>query len=247
MASVARFDTWQAADGTNVARFTTGELEVWDGAAWGPAGGLQFATISTTATGSYTDGGISYDYWDFTSNGSLVISEGGLVDVLVVGAGGGRSVTGSNNAYGGGGGVRYGIFEVTAGTVAVTIGAGGAGAGGGSYGGQGTSSTFGSHLFAGGGNPGFANNTVVNASRTPVGGGGQPGAIKMAGSGLGWGAGARGLEDGGSNSYDGITLNYNNSSIEYGRGGGFAAATNSGGGGDGANGADGRVVVRVRT
>ena len=207
--------------------------------------GFAYAGISATPTGSFADAGINYDYWDFTGNGSLVVSEPGLLDVLVIGGGGGRSVTGSNNGWGGGGGVRYGIFEVTAGTVTVTIGAGGSGAGGGSYGGQGTGSTFGSYLFAGGGNPGFANNSVVNASRTPVGGGGQPGSIKM-GSGTVPGAGARGLLDGGSNDYDGITLNYNDSSIEYGRGGGFAAAANSGGGGDGSDATDGRVVVRVR-
>ena len=209
--------------------------------------GFRYAGISTTPTGSFADAGINYDYWDFTANDSLVVSEAGLIEILLVGGGGGRSITGSNNAYGGGGGVRYGIFEVTAGTVTVTIGAGGTQAAGGSYGGQGTGSSFGSYLFSGGGNPGFAFNTVVNASRTPVGGGGQPGAIKMAGSGLGWGAGARGLLNGGSNEYDGISLNYNNSLIEYGRGGGFAAAANSGGGGSGANAADGRAIVRVRT
>lgn len=42
MSSVARFDTWQAADGTNVARFNAGELQVWDGAAWvEPAGAVE--------------------------------------------------------------------------------------------------------------------------------------------------------------------------------------------------------------
>lgn len=58
MASVAKFDTWQASDGTNVARFNAGALEVWDGSAWGPTGaiGFNFLVIAGGGGGGVGDG-----------------------------------------------------------------------------------------------------------------------------------------------------------------------------------------------
>ena len=68
MASVARFDTWQAADGTNVARFSGGELQVWDGAAWVPGG-------TTVATGGDHVGTANgYKYHVFLSSGTFTLS-----------------------------------------------------------------------------------------------------------------------------------------------------------------------------
>jgi len=224
-------------------------VEFYNGTAWTPfASGLGFATISTTATGNYNDGTYDWDYWDFTSNGSLVITEDGLLDILVVGGGGGGSSANPANASGGGGGVRFGLFEVTAGTVSVTIGAGGVGAG--TIGGAGSYSSFGSILQAGGGGGGYGTRNATGPADDGHGGGGSPGGINidLGGSGNQNGGGAGGLVYG-SNEEDGITLNYNNSSIEYGRGGtGTAPTANTGTGGIATNGtgATGRVVVRVR-
>jgi hypothetical protein len=47
------------------------------------------AVISTAPTGDYADGGVTYDYWEFTSSSTLTVSQAGLADVLVVGGGGG--------------------------------------------------------------------------------------------------------------------------------------------------------------
>ena len=60
MSSVARFDTWQAADGTNVARFSGGQLETWDGSAWGPAGApilVDYVVVAGGGGGNNTLGG----------------------------------------------------------------------------------------------------------------------------------------------------------------------------------------------
>ena len=46
------------------------------------------ATITDAATGNYTSGGVTYDYWTFTGNGSLNVVTAGYADVLVVGGGG---------------------------------------------------------------------------------------------------------------------------------------------------------------
>ena len=66
------------------------------------------ATITDTATGNYTSGGVTYDYWTFTGNGTLNVVTAGYADVLVVGGGGGGG--GADRGGGGGGG---GHLEVT--------------------------------------------------------------------------------------------------------------------------------------
>jgi hypothetical protein len=92
---------------------------------------LDWCGISTTATGNYADSdGLSWDYWIFKANSSLVVSKAGLADYLVV-AGGGTGVgenTRNNVGAGGAGGViESPVFaQLNAGTYAVTIGSGGA-------------------------------------------------------------------------------------------------------------------------
>ncbi len=224
----------------------TDSVEFYDGSAWVPfESGLTYATIGTAATGSFTDGGIDYDYWDFTSNGSLVISEGGLLDILVVGGGGGLANDSGRIGQGGGGAVRYGTFEVAAGTVAIAIGAGGADST--PFGGNGGNTTFGSLLYAGGGQGGLGMNAFSNITQPGFGGGGSPGARKAGGGGQTLSGGGQGASTG----VTGITLNYNGSSIEYGIGGntGASATSNDGRGSSSgvATAAAGRVIVRVRT
>lgn len=97
MASVAKFDTWQAADGTNVARFSGGELQVWDGAAWG-APGAPLTPASISGGNTVTSGG--YEYHTFLSSSTLTVSTPGEVELLLIAAGGG----GGGGTSGGGGG-----------------------------------------------------------------------------------------------------------------------------------------------
>ena len=61
------------------------------------------AVISTTPTGNYADGGVTYDYWTFNSSSTLTVSQAGLADVLVVGGGAG----GGGDIGGGGGAGQY--------------------------------------------------------------------------------------------------------------------------------------------
>lgn len=127
VSSIARFDTWQAADGTNVARYNAGQLEVWDGSAWGPTGRLTNSDVSAT-TGSPTvtnpDGDTCYQ---FTGDGSITFDKAGYVWAVVVGAGGGggRQIAGGGGA---GGYVENERLWVEPGTYTITVGAGAAGA-----------------------------------------------------------------------------------------------------------------------
>ena len=68
MSSVARFDTWQAADGTNVARFNAGALEVWDGSAWSAPSSVVEVEYLVIAGGGGGGGGEGNDF-DITGGG----------------------------------------------------------------------------------------------------------------------------------------------------------------------------------
>ena len=85
------------------------------------------AVINGSPTGSYSSGGITYNYFTFTGNSTLTVNSEGVADVLVV-AGGGGSSGGASGGYGGGS--LTGTVFLTAGSKTVTIGAGGAGASG---------------------------------------------------------------------------------------------------------------------
>jgi len=162
VASVARFDTWQAADGTNVARFNSGELQVWDGAAWAKAGGIavEYVIVAGGAGGGAC-----------TRDGSFGVGGPGG------GAGGYRSnVLGENT---GGGVTAENSLLLAAGTYPITVGAGGAGA---AYQGptssNGSDTNFGQIIAIGGG--GAAGRTSIYgtsgsyANDGGSGGAGQP-------------------------------------------------------------------------
>ena len=226
-------------------------VEFYDGSAWVPfESGLTYASVSTTATGSFTDGGITYDYWEYTGNGSLVVDSDGLLDVLVVAGGGGAGNSSNREGLGGAGAVKNGLVQVTAGTVTVTVGSGGAVAAG--IGNAGSPSTFGSYVFAGGGGHGVAAISFYTATR--VGVPGSQGGIQFGGGGEATtaGGGALGTQGGGANAYTGVSLNYNGSSVEYGVGGNAVSipVANTGSGGCRVsavsyNGTAGRIVVRI--
>jgi len=121
MASVARFDTWQAADGTNVARFSGGELQVWDGAAWGPAGAIPVEFLIAGGGGGGGHGGSNgggggagagavLTGTRLTESNTILavkIAAGGTGAVYnsqVAGTNGSETSFGTNVAIGGGGG-----------------------------------------------------------------------------------------------------------------------------------------------
>ena len=87
-------------------------------------GGLSWATVSNTPTGTYTgDDGHTYAYYLFESDGTLTVTTAGLLEVLLVGGGGGRPgnlVTPGSGAY-----LVTGLHPFDAAPHAVTVGAGG--------------------------------------------------------------------------------------------------------------------------
>jgi hypothetical protein len=177
-------------------------------------------------------------YAMFTSNGIFVPPAGVTrFRVLVVGGGGGG--TGSHYLGGGSGHVRVGEFEVT-GTVAVTVGLGGAGADRGNEfsGGNGERSSFGTFLVALGGEGGAG-----NGDGGPGGGAGGAGGSGGGGAGndgFGGNGGSAGSNGGDGASYEGgLGGNFDDlggftaALVAPGAGGRAGVSTNSGGGGGG--------------
>jgi hypothetical protein len=219
-----------------------GTVEVYDGSAWVALGGVPAAQISDTPTGSYT----GYQYWTFTASGTLNVTTAGFAEIMVVGGGaGGANGGGGYTAGGGGGGVRWGGFTLPSGSITITIGAGGGVGTNGS-----PSSCVGVLLCGGGGQPLADANAASNVGLNANGGGGSGGGIAIKDAGSGYTGGGAGGTLYGANSYSGISLAYNNTSTEYGKGGysgGGSGAANTGNGGWGttATGGSGIVIVRV--
>jgi hypothetical protein len=229
----------------------TDTLTYYSGSAWEEfSSGFSAAKTSGTATGSFTDGNsVEWDYFDFTGNGSFVVTDAGWADLLVVGGGGSGRTLSTLKAGGGGGAVRFGMFYLSAGTVTVTVGAGGSGVSS-NDGIAGGASSFGSILKAGGGGPGFGVGSASTNSRSGFGGGGSGGGWSVNNNTTNNGGGAGGLVYG-ANAHDGVSLNYTGTSLEFGRGGTTDTVTaNRGQGGDldvdGSAGSAGRVVVKVK-
>lgn len=236
---------------------TVGQFR-YDGSKWVWADTLYGApaTISDTPTGSFTDGGVTYNYWRFTASGTLTVTQPGLADILVLGGGSGGAATPYVDAAGGGGGgLTHGIYEVSAGTYTITIGAGGAGSyGNGVEASDGNDSSFGTLVKGGGAFRAVALNGL-GLSYTFKGGGINVGGFSNDSNSSVQGAGAGG-ELWATNRYDGKTLNYTGTSVAYGPGGRAPSTTspsaNTGGGGYGqsgtgaGNGASGVVIVKVR-
>ena len=194
------------------------------------------ANFTNTATGTYTTGGISYKYITFTGSGDLIVEQAGFADVLIVGGGAGGGV------YGGGGGGAGGHLFVTnsylpAGTLTVTVGAGGAGGVNksglvGGYGDNGTASSLDSYFSpGGGGGAGSGINSPTTSAFT------QPGLAGSSGGGGAGGGGGTGAVGGSGISGLGFAGGNTTSSFVSGGGGGGAgavganASSNTGGAG----------------
>lgn len=100
-------------------------VEFYDGSAW--------VELSTgIAWGSATGGSVVTQgksrYNVFSANGSLVVEEPGFFEYAIVAGGGGGASGGGGG--GGAGGVLTGFVQLAAGTISVTVGAGGAGGAG---------------------------------------------------------------------------------------------------------------------
>jgi hypothetical protein len=215
-----------------------------------PFSGAGNANFSNAATDTYTDGGINYKYVTFTATGTLTMTKAGFADVLVIGGGGGGGGDGSAGMGGSAGGyISVANYYLAAGSIAVTVGAGGTGNSSGfpfNYGTRGTDSVL-SNLYAIGGAAG-------SASNGPHPFGGSSGAIGTNVPGQGTkGAGAQG---GGSSSASGTgtASSITGSSVTRAAGKnastGGAGGANTGDGGQGGstgfNGGSGVVIVRVR-
>jgi hypothetical protein len=215
----------------------------WDGSAWQPfSSGIGAAAISSpAATGQYTDTGITYDYYVFTSSGTLTVDDngsgfGGFADVLVIGGGGGGGAANIGAGGGGGGGHLYATdVYIPAGSLTVTVGAGGSGAagasgtipsGGGAQ--NGVASRLGNYYSPGGGGGGGASGTNVVATAGSNGGSGGGGTYGGAGGGGDIG------NTGGTGSAAG-------SNFGGGGGGGGNAAGSAGTGSAGGNGGSGEA------
>ena len=146
-----------------------------------PSDALAFNIVGDANSHRFSNG--AKTVLSFTQSGSLTVSGSGTIELLVVGGGGGGGVlgtpvdqnSGSVAAGGGAGGlVHKATFSVSAGTYAVTVGAGGAvGANGGN------SSVF--NITGYGGGHGGAGGAAVSGHGNPGGNGGSGG-----GSTSGW-------------------------------------------------------------
>lgn len=226
------------------------------------SGGVGSAAISDTPTGSYT----GYEYWSFTASGTLTVTTAGFADVLVVGAGA------SGGANWGGGGGAGGHLYVTdaylpAGTLTVTVGAGGAASslslianngnpsrlgslyspGGGFGAGTGTASHTGGNGASGGG--GYRPAGVGGAGTSAIGYNGGT-SNQVSASGGGGGAGAVGGNTSSSNVAGnggaGLANSITGSSVTRAGGGGGGGIT-AGSGGSGGGGAGGNVTGTAGT
>jgi hypothetical protein len=205
----------------------------------------------------------------FTADGTLTVTQGGIVQYLVIGGGGGGGSR--QNSAGGGGGAgafRTGTLHIPAGTYSITVGDGGAASGTTGQGNDGEASVLHTITASGGGGGGYGN-AVGRASQglgngsgggggydvaggsggdygNNGGSGGASGAGKAHSSGGGGGSSAVGTN--GSNTAGGVGGNGTASeilvagtSVTYagGGGGGTSSGSNQGAGGSGGGGAAG--------
>lgn len=211
--------------------------KVWNGSEWKLFSGAGAADFSNTATGTYTLSGVTYKYVTFTSSGTLTVTAAGIADVFIIAGGGAGFQSGSDAGYnsgGGAGGVVNGIFQLTAGAMAVTVGAAGG------------VSSLGATLTAQPGQNASANNSGAQGRNFQSAGFlGQSGYTN-------WGGGGAGGPCVGGAKAPGLDISITGSTVTYGiPGAGYYGASapttaNQGHGGtNSSSGTSGVVIVRV--
>ena len=223
------------------------------------------AAISATGGTVTTVGG--YKIHTFTTSSNFVVTSAGSVDYIIV-AGGGAGGGGRNNSGGGGaGGMLVGTsVNMTAGTHAITVGAGGS-APNNTFGGSGQNSVLDSFTALGGGGGGSHSSTFIGQAGGSGGGASQAsyaggagtsgqgnsgGGDLFAAGGGGGGKGAAAFTGSGGSSYThgaagvaggvGLSSSISGSAVFYAGGGGGGQRTaynvpqGAGGNGGGGNG-----------
>ena len=118
-ATPATNDVWLDTSGA------AGVWKIWNGSAWVAfSGGAPVVVTSTTGSPTITSDA-SYTYYKFTGSGTLVVGTEGVAEVLLVS--GGASGSNTNQGPGSGGTWVLGQHVLPAGTLTVTVGAGGTG------------------------------------------------------------------------------------------------------------------------
>lgn len=211
---------------------------------WRVRGSVENPAGVSTTTGSptvTTDG--TATIYTFTGDGSITFDVAGVVRVFGIGGGGGSK--GYGRPSGGGAGVVFekSNYYVTAGTYAITVGAGGAASGNSAgHAGFGNDTTFGDDVVCYKGGAGFSIAQVNWQNRgyfihSPGGN------YISSTNGIGgcFGAGAGNL--GSPNWTDGVDSDISGSTVTYGTGGddnnGVPGPANSGDGAGGVNGVNG--------
>lgn len=241
MSSVARFDTWQAADGTNVARFSGGALQTWDGAAWvAPNIAFDYVLVAGGGGGggAYGGGGGAGGYrcsvtgelsgGSVTADPKIVLQSGTFP--ITVGAGGAapsgsypnetRAGKGSDTTFitliceGGGGGGSYSANQ---------SGADGGSGGAGTLDAVAASATIGKGRARQGFDSGIA--LTYTAAQEHSGGGGGAGQL-----------GGNGSTANGGDGGDGLPSSITGSSVTRAGGGGGSGTSAGGTGGTGGGG-----------
>lgn len=237
------------------------------------AGTDDVRTVTPAGLASVVGVGLGYRLRDrviYTSSGSFAkASWPGLRAIRIIAVGGGGAGAGAAaasatmNAYGTGGGSgayaeTFMLTDSLAASTAVTVGAGGSATG--STGNNGSTSSFGSLVVAGGGIGGNIKATSTLGGYVPGGPGGvaTAGQIRQGGSPGHAGAGANTLANGGNGGSSifgggghapatgaGSGANAGSPGTAYGAGGGGAAVNGGGGARSGGAGAAGVVIVEI--
>jgi hypothetical protein len=175
---------------------TDNVVYVYNGSTWD-----QLSNIPVSATGGTVSTSSGYTYHTFTSSGSLVVVQGGSVEILTVGAGGGG---GGYGGGGGGGAVLHSVGKILApSTYTITINGGGTGRASNQTGTMTGGTTVAFSQTATGGGTGGAYNNVPGSDGANGGGAGAYG--DNAGSTTTPGAGVVPSTDGYTTAYCGFS------------------------------------------
>jgi len=201
----------------------------------------KLTVAEAAASGGTETTNVGHKVHTFTADGTLTVTDGGLMEYLVVGGGG--SGGGRYDGGGGGaGGFRTGFLQVPAGTYSITVGAGGTGSVD-AIGNNGGNSVFHTITSTGGG-AGARSDGSTGGTNANSGGSGGGGTYKTGTTSNTFGAGT-----GSEGNAGGQMSNTSNASAAGGGGGAGAVGANPSGGsnrdaGDGGAGLASDIIAR---